>query len=137
MLDIRGDGGEIEEVRVTLETALVQQVRQQAQRYGVSTASLFHLAWALVLSKTTGRDDVVFGTVLFGRMQGIEGAERALGMFINTLPVRIKMGTQGVDKCLRHTHDTLSDLMHHEHASLGLAQRCSGLSGGRLCLPVC
>lgn len=130
MLDIRGDGGEIEEFRVTLETALAQQVRQQAQRYGVSTASLFHLAWALVLSKTTGRDDVVFGTVLFGRMQGIEGAERALGMFINTLPVRIKMGTQGVDRCLRHTHDTLSDLMHHEHASLGLAQRCSGLSGG-------
>ncbi|PKH63856.1 non-ribosomal peptide synthetase, partial [Halomonas sp. Choline-3u-9] len=45
-------------------------------------------------------------------------------------PVRIKMGTQGVDKCLRHTHDTLSEIMHHEHASLGLAQRCSGLPGG-------
>ncbi|NAO96318.1 amino acid adenylation domain-containing protein [Halomonas sp. MG34] len=130
LLDVRGDGSEIEEVRVPLDTELARQVRQQAQSYGVSTASLFHLAWALVLSKTTGRDDVVFGTVLFGRMQGTEGAERALGMFINTLPVRIKMGTQGVDKCLRHTHDTLSEIMHHEHASLGLAQRCSGLPGG-------
>ena len=130
LLNVRGDGNDIEEVRVPLSTELAQQVRQQAQRYGVSTASLFHLAWALVLSKTTGRDDVVFGTVLFGRMQGIEGAERALGMFINTLPVRIKMGTQGVNQSLRKTHEALSALLHHEHASLGLAQRCSGLPGG-------
>ncbi|PKH63783.1 non-ribosomal peptide synthetase [Halomonas sp. Choline-3u-9] len=130
LLDIRSNGSDIEEVRVPLSVELAQQVRQQAQRHGVSTASLFHLAWALVLSKTTGHDDVVFGTVLFGRMQGAEGAERALGMFINTLPVRIKMGAQGADKCLRQTHDALSELMHHEHASLGLAQRCSGLPGG-------
>ena len=130
LVDVRGDGSDIEEMRVPLAAELAQQVRQQAQRHGVSTASLFHLAWALVLSKTTGRDDVVFGTVLFGRMQGIEGAERALGMFINTLPVCIKVGAQGVDKSLRQTHAALSELMHHEHASLGLAQRCSGLPGG-------
>ena len=130
LLDVRGDGNDIEEVRVPLDTELAQQVRQQAQRCGVSTASLFHLAWAQVLSKTSGRDDVVFGTVLFGRMQGIEGAGRALGMFINTLPLRIKMGSQSIDKSLRRTHDALSELMHHEHASLGLAQRCSGLSSG-------
>ncbi|MBT2774460.1 amino acid adenylation domain-containing protein, partial [Halomonas sp. ISL-60] len=130
LLDVRGDGSDIEEVRVPLNAELAQQVRQQAHRYGVSTASLFHLAWALVLSKTTGRDDVVFGTVLFGRMQGAEGSERALGMFINTLPVLIKVGAQGADKCLRQTHETLSALLHHEHASLGLAQRCSGLPSG-------
>ena len=104
-------------------------MRQQAQRHGVSTASLFHLAWALVLSKTTGRDDVVFGTVLFGRMQGTEGAERALGLFINTLPVRIKMA-QGIEQSLRQTHESLSALLHHEHASLGLAQHASGLASG-------
>ncbi len=130
LLDIRGDGSDIEEVRVPLAAELAQQVRQQAQSHGVSTASLFHLAWALVLSKTTGRDDVVFGTVLFGRMQGTEGAERALGLFINTLPVRIKMGTQGIEQSLRQTHESLSALLHHEHASLGLAQRCSGLTSG-------
>ncbi|MGP9687513.1 non-ribosomal peptide synthetase, partial [Halomonas sp. AOP25-F1-15] len=130
LLDIRGDGSEIEEVRVPLDTEVAQQVRKQAQRYGVSTASLFHLAWALVLSKTTGRDDVVFGTLLFGRMQGAEGAERALGMFINTLPIRIRMDSQGIDNCLRRTHEALSALLHHEHASLALAQHCSGLPGG-------
>ncbi len=129
LVDVRGDGSDIEEVSVPVDAGLAQQVRKQAQLHGVSTASLFHLAWALVLSKTTGQDDVVFGTVLFGRMQGVEGAERALGMFINTLPVRIKTGTQGVAECLHQTHAALSELLHHEHASLGLAQRCSGLPG--------
>ncbi|WP_168380984.1 condensation domain-containing protein, partial [Modicisalibacter radicis] len=130
LLDVRGDGGDIEEVCLPLEADLARQVRQQARQHGVSTASLFHLAWALVLGRTTGRDDVVFGTVLFGRMQGVEGAERALGLLINTLPVRIGVGARRVAECLSQTHAALSELMHHEHASLGLAQRCSGLPGG-------
>ena len=69
-----------------------------------------------------GRDDVVFGTVLFGRMQGGAGVERALGMFINTLPMRVQLGRNNVEQCLRRIHELLTDLLHHEHASLALAQ---------------
>ncbi|MBB4846264.1 amino acid adenylation domain-containing protein, partial [Paucibacter oligotrophus] len=130
LLDVQGDGSDVEEARLPLEAELARQIRAQAQRHGVSAASLFHLAWALVLGKTTGKDDVVFGTVLFGRMQGGEGAERALGMFINTLPIRIRLGSQSIEQCLRKTHEVLTELLHHEHASLSLAQRCSGLPGG-------
>ncbi|MBN8751781.1 MAG: AMP-binding protein, partial [Variovorax sp.] len=130
VLDVQGDGTGVEEVRLSLSDALSAQLRREAQRQGVGTAALFHLAWALVLAKTTGRDDVVFGTVLFGRMQGGEGVERALGMFINTLPLRIRIGGQGVAECLRQTHALLTDLVHHEHANLSQAQKCSGLAGG-------
>jgi len=69
----------------------------------------------------------VFGTVLLGRMHGGEGADRALGMFINTLPIRIRLGEVSVVEGIRNTHETLAQLVRHEHASLALAQRCSGL----------
>ncbi|WP_176328224.1 condensation domain-containing protein, partial [Burkholderia vietnamiensis] len=90
-------------------------------------ARLFHLAWALVVGRTAGRDEVVFGTVLFGRMQGGAHAERALGMFINTLPVRIGLA-DGVREALRRTHARLARLLRHEHAPLALAQQRSGVA---------
>ena len=130
LLDVRGDGSQVEEVILALDARLSEQIRHQARRHGVSAASVFHLAWALVLARTSGKNDVVFGTVLFGRMQGGEGAERALGMFINTLPIRVKLVAKSVLQALRETHASLTDLLHHEHASLALAQRCSGLPGG-------
>tara|TARA_R110001583_G_scaffold75188_5_gene207275 strand:+ start:3504 stop:14609 length:11106 start_codon:yes stop_codon:yes gene_type:complete len=128
--DVMGNGDDIDEQRLVIDGELAAAIRDQARRHGVSAAAFFHLAWSLVIAKATGKDDVVFGTVLSGRMQGIEGAERALGVFINTLPLHITLGSQVVDECLRQTHDALSELLHHEHASLGLAQRCSGLPGG-------
>ncbi|WOI45122.1 non-ribosomal peptide synthetase [Acidovorax sp. BLS4] len=127
--DVQGDGTQLAQAGLLLEAGLASQVRAQAQRHGVSAATLFHLAWAMVLAQATGKDDVVFGTVLFGRMQGGTGADRALGLFINTLPLRVRLGAQAVGACVEQTHRALSDLLHHEHASLALAQRCSALQG--------
>ncbi|MGJ7607442.1 amino acid adenylation domain-containing protein [Variovorax sp. LT1R20] len=127
LLDVQGDGSRIEQSRLTLPPALSARLRLLAMRHGVGAASLFHLAWARVLALCSGREDVVFGTVLFGRMQGGAGSERAVGMFINTLPVRIALGGRGVAQGLRETHAALSGLLRHEHAPLVLAQRCSAL----------
>ncbi|WP_259334285.1 condensation domain-containing protein, partial [Pseudomonas sp. FW300-N2F2] len=125
--DVRGDGSGIEEARQAIATDLSRRLRTQARRLGVSAAALHHLAWAQVLGRVSGREDVVFGTVLMGRMQGGEGADRALGMFINTLPIGVQVGAQSVRAGVLATHARLSGLLGHEHASLALAQRCSGV----------
>ena len=127
LLDVQGDGVGIEEAHLALDSDLARRLRASARRLGVSAASLCHLAWARVLAKISGRQDVVFGTVLFGRMQGGEGADRVMGLFINTLPVCIPAGDEGVEAAVRRTHRLLTDLLRHEHASLALAQRCSAV----------
>ncbi len=49
-------------------------------------------------------------------------------MFINTLPLRVAVGEQDVRAGVKATHAHLTALLGHEHASLALAQRCSGVS---------
>jgi arthrofactin-type cyclic lipopeptide synthetase B len=128
LLDVQGDGSLIDEAACPVDDELAVRLRARAQASGVSVASLCHLAWAQVLARITGRRDVVFGTVLFGRVQGGSGAERVLGLFINTLPLRVEVGDATPGESLKATHQRLSHLMRHEHASLALAQRCSGVS---------
>ncbi|UVL32510.1 amino acid adenylation domain-containing protein [Pseudomonas sp. B21-041] len=129
--DVHGDGSDILDSHSELDADLGKRLREQARRLGVSVASLVHQAWAQVLAQVSGQQDVVFGTVLLGRMQGGEGADRALGMFINTLPLRVSVGADSVESGVRGTHARLAQLLGHEQASLALAQRCSGLAGSQ------
>ncbi|OPA89014.1 non-ribosomal peptide synthetase, partial [Pseudomonas fluorescens] len=119
--------GAADTVQLALDPQLSQCLRTQARQSGVSAASLMHLAWAQVLGKVSGREQVVFGTVMLGRLQGGEGAERAMGVFINTLPLRVDLGHHSVRDALRATHARLTQLLSHEHAPLALAQRCSAV----------
>ncbi|XXV18932.1 amino acid adenylation domain-containing protein [Sorangium sp. So ce1182] len=127
LVDVRGDGRGIGEAHELLPAELALAIRREARRLRVSPASLMHLAWAMVLARTTGREQVVFGTVLFGRMQGGAHADRGLGLFMNTLPVRLGVGERGAAESVTATHALLVDLLRHEHAPLALAQRASAV----------
>ncbi|WP_213291186.1 condensation domain-containing protein, partial [Bradyrhizobium sp. sGM-13] len=97
-------------------------------RLGLSLASLCHLAWGQVVARSSGRERVVFGTVLFGRLHAGAGGDRTMGLFINTLPLRLDLDGTAVEDSVHHAHARLAELMAHEHASLALAQRCSGVA---------
>ena len=125
--EVHRDGRGVLDARRMLPSSLNERLRGQARRLGVSLASLCHLAFAQVVGRTSGRAQVVFGTVLFGRMQAGPGADRAMGLFINTLPLRLDVDETGVEESVRRTHARLAELLRHEHASLALAQRCSGV----------
>ncbi|WLA02847.1 non-ribosomal peptide synthase/polyketide synthase [Xanthomonas translucens] len=117
----------LQRIQRPLPAALANTLRAQARRHGVSVASIFHLAYALLLARSSGRDEAVFGTVLFGRMHASAGVDRVLGMFLNTLPIRLGGAHDNVLQAVRHTQLCLARLLHHEHAPLALAQRCSAV----------
>ncbi|KAF9993764.1 hypothetical protein BGZ80_008041, partial [Entomortierella chlamydospora] len=128
--DVSDYGVDIIEHQHTLPQDLNNSLRRHAKRMGVSVASLCHLAWGLVIARTSGQQRVVFGTVLFGRMQAGSGSDRAMGPFINTLPLRVDIKDMGVEECVRRTQADMAGLLEHEHASLALAQRCSNVPAG-------
>lgn len=111
-----------------IDAVLSTQLRKVCQSLGVTPATLFHVAWANVLAALSGTDDVVFGTMMIGRMQGNNASDQILGPCINTLPIRIRLGETSVHNAISQTHRTLAQLMALEHAPLAETQRCSAVA---------
>ncbi len=79
------------EASVRLPAAAMASLAALARRARVTPGALVQGAWALLLSRFSGRDDVVFGAVVSGRPAALAGVEEMVGMFINTLPVRARV----------------------------------------------
>ena len=127
LLDVQGDGSRVLEYQELLSPGLAARVRLQARRSGVSAATLFHAAWGIVVAKTSGCDEAIFGTVLLGRLQG--DAQRAIGMLINTLPIRVRLTGKTATQLVEEVQRELVESLGHEQASLSQIQRFSGVRG--------
>ena len=85
-------------------------------------------AWAILLGRLTGQSDVVFGVTVAGRPPEIAGIENMVGLFINTLPLRIKLpANKPLLALLREVQDNQSRLMTHQHLGLAEIQALAGL----------
>ena len=129
LFDVHGDGNRVDTARRKLEPELALLLRAQARRHRVTPAALFHAAWSVVLARTSNLQDVVFGTVLFGRLRMTGSTHHRAGLFLNTLPLCLRLRDANVRDLTLQTQHELLELLNYEQTSLALAQRCSGVAG--------
>ncbi len=77
-----------------LDQQTTSQLEQLARKCQVTLNSLIQSIWAVLLAHYHDVDDVVFGSTVSGRPPEIEGIEQMLGLFINTIPVRVRVEPQ-------------------------------------------
>ncbi|MFB6393031.1 amino acid adenylation domain-containing protein [Polymorphospora lycopeni] len=112
---------------VELSTAATDRLRAAARDHGVTLNTMLNAAWALVLSTAVGRTDVVFGTTVAGRPAQIPYVDDTIGLFLNTVPVRVALdAAEPVGDLLRRMQAERAALMPHEYLGLGEVQRESG-----------
>jgi len=113
--------------RSALSSELTARVRRAAARQGVTLNTVLTAAWGLVLACELGRDDVVFGVTVTERPAGVAGVQDAIGMFINTVPVRVRLDPrEPVGDLLARMQSERVALMEHDHLGLGPIQRETG-----------
>jgi len=107
------------------------RLRRFGRQHGLTVNSIMGGGWALLLSQLTGKDDVVFGVTVSGRPADLPGATEAIGMFVNTLPARVRIET-GADlvSWLGALQRGAAELQRYQFTPLPLAERCGNATGG-------
>ncbi|MEU6669013.1 non-ribosomal peptide synthase/polyketide synthase [Streptomyces sp. NPDC046727] len=118
-------------VRTTLGPEVSARLRETAQRAGLTLNTVLQGAWALLLSRYGGGDDVVFGTTVSGRPAELPGVTSMVGLFINTLPTRARVdGRRPLLDWLRELQAAQSEARRHDFVSLAQVQSWSEVPGG-------
>ena len=110
------------------QTASLQRA---AQTLNVTLNTLVQAAWGLLLSRYSGDSDIVFGVTVAGRPTDLEGAQSTVGLFINTLPLRMQVSIDSsLSDYVQQIFQTNINMREHEFAPLVDIQRWSDVPPG-------
>ncbi|MGJ4946744.1 condensation domain-containing protein, partial [Bradyrhizobium sp. HKCCYLS1011] len=102
-----------------------------ARQHKLTINTLVQGAWALLLGRYCDSDNVVFGVTVSGRPAELPDVERTVGLFVNTLPLRVALpGRATVLDWLRDVQARQTELLEHQHSPLPLVQRWSEVADG-------
>ncbi|WP_255284961.1 non-ribosomal peptide synthetase [Rhodococcus jostii] len=115
-------------LRRELDEDLSSELRELASRLSVTVNTLVQVAWAIMLGMHTGRCDVVFGATVSGRSGQIPAIESMVGLFINTLPVRVRLDPhESLARLIVRVQAEQAKLIEHHHVPLPEVQRVAGV----------
>ncbi len=116
---------------IQVSRAVTAQLRALAARHRLALQALTLGAWAVLVSRYSGEDDVVFGSAVSGRPAALPGVETMVGMFINTLPVRVWVDdAEPLDSWLWRLQERQLARQEFEHSPLFQIQRWSEVPAG-------
>src|SRR6266850_4347710 len=105
--------------RLQLSEASTERLREFARAHKLTLNILAQASWALLLSHYSGEDDVTFGVTVAGRPATLPGVESMVGLFINTLPLRVRVSPhQAVLSWLKELQAQQSEQQQYESSSL-------------------
>ncbi|QQQ79222.1 amino acid adenylation domain-containing protein [Saccharothrix sp. 6-C] len=107
------------QLRAKLGEELTGRLAELARERGWTVNTVVQAAWGLTLGLHTGRTDVVFGGTVSGRPPELPGVERMIGLFINTLPVRVRWSPDDTAADLLDAlQSQQTGLLEHQHVNL-------------------
>ncbi|GLZ41081.1 non-ribosomal peptide synthase/polyketide synthase [Actinokineospora sp. NBRC 105648] len=120
------DGHAVHET--VLPEATTSALTAAARARGLTLNTVVQGLWAVLLAGATGRDDVVFGATVAGRPPELPGVESMIGLFINTLPVRVRLDpAEPLAALLSDLRARQAALAAHQHVGLADLTRATGL----------
>ncbi|MGB3208777.1 MAG: condensation domain-containing protein, partial [Crinalium sp.] len=120
-----------DEQEIHLSATTTTALQSLARQHQLTLNTLVQAAWALLLSRYSGENDVVFGTAVSGRPPSLIGSDAMVGLFINTLPVRVKIGASDtLLSWLKQLQTQQVDARQYEYTPLAEIQRWSEVAGG-------
>jgi amino acid adenylation domain-containing protein len=119
------------EQQLRLSAAATADLQALAQQHQLSLNTLVQGAWATLLSRYSGQEDVVFGVTVAGRPTDLAGVESMIGLFINTLPVRVRVDPKALlIPWLQERQQQQVEARQYEHSPLVQVQGWSDVPRG-------
>jgi amino acid adenylation domain-containing protein len=110
---------------------VLASIQELVRRHGLTASTLLQGAWALLLSRYSGEDDVLFGATVSGRAAPVPGIDRMVGLFINTVPVRVRVPSGAtVLTWLQALQQAQGEVSEFEHSPLVDVQGWSAIPRG-------
>ncbi|GAB1510093.1 hypothetical protein JCM33774_21350 [Actinophytocola sp. KF-1] len=121
-------GGRTEEVVVELPESTTRALAEVLAADGLTVGAAVQAAWAAIVGRLTGRDDVVIGTTVSCRPPELPGAETTIGLLVNTVPLRVRLDPAApAAAVLAQVRDQQAATAPHTHVGLAEIQRATGL----------